>query len=71
MLLESWLTTTSTGPFASPVMLLQKKDGSWRFCVNYNRLNSIEVKNKFSKPLIDEILDELIASQHFSKLDFK
>jgi hypothetical protein len=70
VLLESW-STTSTSPFVSPVLLVQKMDGSWCFCVDYNHLNSIAVKNKFLMPLIDEILDELIASQCFSKLDFK
>jgi hypothetical protein len=58
-LLESSLITTSTSPFASRVLLVQKKDGTWRFCVDYRRLNAITVENKFSMPLIDEILDKL------------
>jgi hypothetical protein len=58
-LLQTGLITTSTSPFASPILVVQKKDAPWRFCVDYRRLNSITVKNKFPMPLIDEILDEL------------
>jgi hypothetical protein len=51
------LITSSTSPFAFPVLLVQKKDGTSCFCVDYRRLNSIIVKNKFPMPLVDEILD--------------
>jgi hypothetical protein len=51
--------TTNTSPFASPVLLVQKKDGTWRFYVDYMKLNAITVMNKFPMPLVDEILDEL------------
>jgi hypothetical protein len=57
--LDTGLITTSTSPFASPVLLVQKKNGFWRFCVDYRKLNAITVKNKFPMPLVDEILDEL------------
>jgi hypothetical protein len=70
-LLQSGMISTSTSPFASPVLLVQKKDGSWWFCVDYRRLNSITVKNKFHIPLIEEILDELTGAKFFTKLDFR
>jgi hypothetical protein len=70
-LLDTGLITTSTSPFASLVLLVQKKDGTWCFCVDYRRLNSVTVKNKFRMPLIVKILDELTASTCFSRLDFK
>jgi hypothetical protein len=65
------LITPSTSPFASPGLLVQKKDGTWCFCVDYRRLNSITEKNKFPMPLIDDILDELSGSKFYTKLDFK
>lgn len=61
----------STSPYASPVLLLRKMDGTWRFCVDYRHLNAISVKNKHPLPIVDELLDELAGSKWFSKLDFR
>jgi hypothetical protein len=59
----------SVSPFASPVLLVQKKDGSWRFCVDYRKLNDMTIKNRFPMPLVEEILDELAGTKFFTSLD--
>ncbi|WVZ53938.1 hypothetical protein U9M48_004823 [Paspalum notatum var. saurae] len=65
---QGWIVH-SNSPFASPVLLVQKKDGTWRLCVDYRRLNTLTIKNRFPIPLVEEILDELAGSMFFTKLD--
>lgn len=53
--LASGIVTTSISPFASPVLLVKKKDGTWCSCVDFWKLNDVTVKNRFPMPIVDEI----------------
>ena len=61
----------SHSPWASTVVLVWKKDGGLRFCINLRKLNNQTVKDAYSLPWIDKTLDSLQGSQWFSSLDLK
>ena len=61
----------STSPWASPVVLVRKKDGSLRFCINLRKLNSRTIKDAHSLPRIEESLDCLNGAKIFMSLDLK
>ena len=61
----------SHSPWASTVVLVWKKDGGLRFCINLRKLNNQTVKEVYSLPWIDKTLDSLQGSQWFSSLNLK
>ncbi|GBN71776.1 Retrovirus-related Pol polyprotein from transposon 297, partial [Araneus ventricosus] len=70
-MVDNGIIEESSGPWASPIVLVKKKDRSTRFCVDYRKLNEITIKDSYPLPRIDDTLDALNGSQWFSTLDFK
>jgi hypothetical protein len=60
-MLQDGIIQPSNNPYSSPAILVRKKDGSWRMCIDYRELNSQTVKNKFQIPVVDA------ESSHTSK----
>lgn len=67
-MMKNGIIKPSSSPYASPVLLVRKKDGSWRFCVDYRHLNAVTVKNKHPLPVVDELIDELTGAKWFPSL---
>ena len=68
-MLQNEIITPSASPWSSPIILVRKKDGSYRFCVHYRALNGITIKDAFPLPRVDETLDSLGGAQYFATLD--
>ncbi|XP_016173118.1 uncharacterized protein LOC107615580 [Arachis ipaensis] len=61
----------SVSPWGAPVLLVKKKDGGMRLCVDYRQLNKITIKNKYPLPRIDDMMDQLRGATVFSKIDLR
>ena len=70
-LLEKGMIRPSSSPYCSPVLLVQKKDGAYRMCVDYRALNKTRIKRIFLVPRIEDIFDNLQGSTYFSRIDLK
>ena len=68
-MLDQGVVVPSSSPWASPVVLVAKKDGSTRFCVDYRRLNTVTKLDVYPLPRIDDSLDVLAGTRYFSSLD--
>ena len=68
-LLKRGLIIPSHSPWAFPVLLVRKKNGEWRMCIDFRKLNEITVKDAYALPFIDELLESVHGATIFSAID--
>ena len=70
-MLEQDVIRVSSSPWSSPIVLVKKKDGTTRFCVDYRKLNAVTRKDSYPLPRIDDAIDSLSGSNYFTTLDLQ
>ncbi|UYV75671.1 hypothetical protein LAZ67_13000963 [Cordylochernes scorpioides] len=70
-MLTEGIIRPSSSPWSFPVILVKKRDGKYRFCVDYRKLNNVTVKDVYPIPRIDEVMDTLQGSTYFSAIDLR
>jgi len=69
--LEKLFIRPSVSSWAAPMLLVKKKDGSMRLCVDYRQLNKVTIKNRYPISRIDDLMDQLVGVEVFSKIDLR
>ena len=67
-MLNQGVVRPSSSPWSSPTVLVRKKNGTWRFCVDYHKVNSMTRRDAYPLPRIDATLDALAGAQYFTTL---
>jgi len=70
-LLDKGLIRPSASPWGAPVLFVKKRDGSFRMCIDYRKLNQVTVKNKYPLSRIDDLFNQLQSARVFSKIDLR
>ena len=68
-MLSKGLIRPSASPWGSPVLFVDKEDGTIRLCVDYRKLNDVTIKNKYPLPKIEDLFDQMNGAKIFSKID--
>ena len=70
-MLETEVIETSNSPWASLIVLVKKRDGSWRFCIDFRKLNDVTRKDAYPIPQVFDLIDSLSGNTYFTTLDLK
>lgn len=70
-LLDKKFICPSVSSWGAPVLLVKKKEGTMRLCVDYRQLNKVTIKNRYPLPRIDYLMDQLVGASVFSKIDLR
>jgi hypothetical protein len=70
-LLSKGFIHPSSSPWGAPTLLVDKKDGSRRLCIDYQSLNEVTIKNKYPLPRIEDLFDQMTGAKVFSEIDLR